>query len=116
MGENAGSAFDQCPPEHKVPDRPPDKKRRAGSVAAEHGSNRKTKASSSSRKVSSKRPQGAQESDRDFSVYDGTTRVGNITAAGSEFIVVLPDGALLGSFKTLRQASAAISTAQGGVR
>ncbi len=56
-----------------------------------------------------------QEPDRSLSVYDGTIRIGNISVVGGEFIVVLPDGALLGSFKTLKQASVAISTTRDNI-
>jgi hypothetical protein len=94
----------------------PPKKRSPASVAAERGANRKSKVVSRKSFSTTKRPRPAQESDRNFSVYDGATRVAGITVTGGEFIVLLPDGALLGSFKTLRLASAAISTAQGGER
>jgi hypothetical protein len=58
----------------------------------------------------------AQAQDRLLSVYDGRIRLAGITGNVGDFVVVMADGALLGSFKTLRLASAAISTAQGGVR
>ena len=99
----------------KVPDGPPDKKRSPASVGAERGADRRNSKSLSC-KISSKRCPSTQESDRWLSVYDGRIRLGSIIGNGDKFSVILPNGALLGSFKTLRQASAAISTAQGGVR
>jgi hypothetical protein len=96
----------------KVPDGPPDK-RGPGSVGAEHGAKQKN-SRSLSHKHTTKRPPKSQELDRNLAVYDGVVRVATITVTGGEFIVVLPDGTLLGRFKTLTQASAAIPTAQGG--
>jgi hypothetical protein len=96
------------------PDRPPDKKRSPGSA----GNRARGKAqfqAVTSRKTSTKRRRAVQEPDRSLSVYDGTIRIGNISVVGGEFIVVLPDGALLGSFKTLKQASVAISNARDNI-
>ena len=49
-------------------------------------------------------------------MYDGRVRLAGITGNVGDFVVVMSDGALLGSFKTLGQASTAISTAHGGGR
>jgi hypothetical protein len=84
-------------------------------VGAERGAYRRN-SKSVSRKTSSKRCPSTQESDRWLSVYDGRIRLGSIIGNGDNFSVILPNGALLGSFKTLRQAIAAVSTAEGGVR
>jgi hypothetical protein len=94
---------------------PPDKKRSPGSGATEHGAKRRN-SRSVSRKHITKQPQQAQESDRSLSVYDGRDRLASITGQRGDFVVVMADGALLGSFNTLGRAIAAISTAQGGVR
>jgi hypothetical protein len=56
-----------------------------------------------------------QEPDRSLSVYDGQIHIATITVTGDEFIVALPDGAQLGSFKTLKQASAAISNTSDNI-
>ena len=80
------------------------------------GANRKSNSKSLSRKTSTKKHRATQAPDRSLSVYDGRFRLASITGSGGEFVVVMADGALLGNFKTLRLASAAISTAQGGVR
>jgi hypothetical protein len=99
----------------RPPPDPPDKKRSPGSVGAEHGAKQKN-SRSVSRKHTTKRPPKSQEPDRNLAVYDGAVGAGTITVTGGEFIAVLPDGALLGGFKTLREASAAIPAAQEGVR
>jgi hypothetical protein len=106
MGENSGSVFDQCSSGVGPPD---PKKRSPGSAGTEHGAKRNSKVS---RKTSSKRSPLKQESDRWLSVYDGRICLGSIRGNGDRFRAILPDGALLGSFKTLQQASVAISTAR----
>jgi hypothetical protein len=101
----------------KVPEGPPDKKRSPASADTERGAEADRKNSKSvSRKTSTKQCQSTQESNRALSVYDGRIRLAGITGNVGDFVVVMADGALLGNFKTLRLASAAISTAQGGVR
>ena len=102
---------------HELPHDPGGEKRSPASVGAERGADRKN-SNLVSRKHTTKQPQQAQESDRSLSVYDGRIRIANIfiNVTGDEFTVVLADGAQLGRFKTLTQASAAISAAQGGER
>jgi hypothetical protein len=95
----------------RQPADPPDKKRSPGSVVkAEHGAKQNSK--SLSRKHNTKRPQKAQEPDRNLAVYDGQIRVGNITVTGGKFFAALPDGARVGRFKTLGEASAALQSAR----
>jgi hypothetical protein len=57
-----------------------------------------------------------QEPARELAMYDGIVPIGFITVAGGEFMVILPDGALLGIFRSMKEASAAISAAHGCVR
>ncbi|HEY4981250.1 MAG TPA: hypothetical protein VII24_04745 [Pseudolabrys sp.] len=56
-------------------------------------------------------------------MYDGRVRLASITsggdklvAGGDQFVVILSTGVLLGSFDTLKQATAEISAAHGGGR
>jgi hypothetical protein len=102
----------------KVPEGPPDpKKRSPGAAGTAAGTHRRGRLESlNARKNNTKSKTETQESDRFLSVYDGRIRLASITGSGGDFVVVMADGALLGSFKTLRLASAAISTAHGGRR
>jgi hypothetical protein len=93
---------------------PPDKKRRPGSTGIERGSDRKSK--KLSHQTSTEQHRSTQEPDREISVYDGRTRQAGIAITGDEFVVVMADGALLGTFNTLVLARAAISAAHGGGR
>jgi hypothetical protein len=66
--------------------------------------------------ITSKPRPSPQEPPRSLSVYDGRFRLGSITGGVGEFIVVMADGTLLGSFASVTQASAAISIAHWGAK
>jgi hypothetical protein len=116
IAEGSFSVHGNPGPLRKPPD-PPDKKRSPGAVGTAAGTNRRGRSASSNVQLkNTKSKPKTQAQDRLLSVYDGRVRLASITGSGGEFVVVMADGALLGNFKTLGQASAAISTAHGGGR
>jgi hypothetical protein len=101
---------------NKICDGPP-KKRSPASAATERGAEAEADRKNSksvSHKTSTKQCRSTQESNCFLHVYDGRVRLASITGNVGDFVVVMANGALLGSFKTLGKASAAISTAHGG--
>jgi hypothetical protein len=98
---------------NKICDGPP-KKRSPALVVSKRRANRNSDRHSHPNNKETDRK--TQESDRSLSLYDGRDRLASITGQVGDFIVVMADGGLLGSFKTLGQARAAISAAHGGVR
>jgi hypothetical protein len=97
----------------KVPDGPPAKTRSSALGVNERGVDRKSKGKSGSTKNSNQARRPMQEPARELAMYDGTVPVGFITVTGGEFAVILPNGTVLGVFRSLKAASAAISAAHG---
>lgn len=96
---------------------PPDpEKRSPGAVGTAAGDNRKIVCGSVGKPQNTKSKSEKQAPDRLLSMYDGRVRLASITGTTGDFVVVMANGGLLGSFKTLGQASAAISIAHGGGR
>lgn len=106
----------------KRPPPPDPEKQRPGAAVTATRANRKASVGSEQPKITTRR-RPTQEPDRALSMYDGRVRLASITsggdklvAGGDQFVVILSTGVLLGSFDTLKQATAEISAAHGGGR
>jgi hypothetical protein len=98
----------------KRPPPPDPEKQRPGASGKATRANRKTSVGSQP-KNSTRQPR-IQAPERTLSLYDGRVRLATITSSGDQFVVILPSGVLLGSFDTLKQATAEASAALGGSR
>jgi hypothetical protein len=99
----------------KVPDGPPDPENDCPAlVAAERRADRKN-SRSVTRKQNTRRPRRAQEPTRDLAIYSGIEPLGYVKGRSGRFRATLPQGGLLGHFRSLKAATDAIS-AHGGER
>ncbi len=87
--------------------------RRPASAGTESGPNRKI---SKSQKHPTPPQEYAQDFDRKLAVYDGAVWIGNITQNGRRFdaFATAPTYRFLGSFRSLKEASDAVSVAYEG--
>jgi hypothetical protein len=100
----------ECVPKcHPPPD--PEKGSPAG-TDIHHGAKRISK---KTQQKNIKPRKARQATTRDLALYSGRELLGHLKAtATGRFVAILPEGVMLGHFRTLRAAAAAIGKAHGG--